>query len=81
MDHPVVYVAHGTKFLDSLIQEPGVNFVVWLVILCLLVIIWILARQRKRTIQGLQVARLFPGIAPGPEPDPETSAWEEHFDP
>jgi cbb3-type cytochrome oxidase subunit 3 len=81
MDHPVVYVAHRTKFLDSLIQEQEVSFVVWLVILCLLVIVWIFARQRKRPIQRLQVARLLPGIAPGPEPDPESSAWEEHFDP
>jgi hypothetical protein len=81
MDHPVVYVAHGTKFLDSLIQEQGVSFVVWLVILCLLVVVWIFACHRKRPIQRLQVARLLPGIAPGPEPDPESSAWEEHFDP
>ena len=81
MDHPVVYVAHGTKFLDSLIQERGVNLFVWLVFLCLLVIVWIFARQRKHPVQGVQVARLVPGIAPGPEPDPESSAWEEHFDP
>jgi hypothetical protein len=67
--------------LDSLIQEQEVSFVVWLVILCLLVIVWIFARQRKRPIQRLQGARLLPGIAPGPEPDPESSAWEEHFDP
>jgi hypothetical protein len=80
MDYPVVYVAHGTKFLNRLIQEQGVNFVVWLVILCLLVSVWIFACQRKRPIQGLQVARLVPGIAPGPEPDPKSSAWEEHFD-
>jgi hypothetical protein len=81
MDHPVVYVAHRTKFLDSLIQEQGVNLFVWLVFLCLLVIVWIFACQRKRPIQGLQVARHLPGIAPGPKPDPESLAWEEHFDP
>ena len=81
MDPTVLDVALGTKFLDSLIQEQGVSFVVWLVIVCLLVIAWIFARQRKRPIQGLQVARRLPGIAPGPEPDPEPSAWEEHFDP
>ena len=80
MDPTVLDVALGTKFLDRLIQEQGVTFVVWLVFLCLLVIIWIFARQRKRPIQGLQVARLVPGIAPGPEPDPKSSAWEEHFD-
>ena len=81
MDPTVLDVALGTKFLDRLIQEQGVTFVVWLVFLCLLVNIWIFARQRKRPIQGLQVARLLPGIVPGPEPDPESSAWEEHFDP
>ena len=81
MDCSVLDVALGPKFLDSLIQEQGVSFVVWLVIVCLLIIAWIFARQRKRPIQGLQVARRLPGIAPGPEPDPEPSAWEEHFDP
>jgi hypothetical protein len=81
MDPTVLDVALGTKFLDRLIQEQRVTFVVWLVFLCLLVIVWIFARQRKRPILGLQVARLLPGIVPGPEPDPESSVWEEHFDP
>jgi hypothetical protein len=71
MDHPEVYVAHGTEFLDRLIQEPGVNFVVWLVIFCLLDNFWIFDLQRKRPVQRLEVTTLLPRIAPGLEPDPE----------
>ncbi len=80
MDHPVVYVARATKFLDTLIHEHGDYLFVGFVFLSLLGIGWILARRRKRPVHELPVVILPLGHAPGRQPDPEPPLFEEHTD-
>ena len=80
MDHPVVYVARATKFVDNLIHEHGDYLFVGFVFLSLLVIGWILARRRKRPVHELPVVILPLDHAPGREPDPEPPLFEEHTD-
>jgi hypothetical protein len=81
MEHPVVYVARATKFLDSLIQENGDYLFVGFVFLSLLVIVWMLARRRKRPVHEIPVVILPLGNAPRREPDPEPPPFEDHPDP
>ena len=77
MEHPVVYVARATKFLDALIQEHGDYLFVGFVFLCLLVIAWMFARRRKRPVHEIPVIILPLGHAPRREPDPEPPPFEE----
>ena len=80
MEHPVVYVARVTKFLDQLIQEHGVYLFVGFVFLCLLLIVWMVVRRRKRPVHEVPVVILSLGNAPKREPDPEPPLFEEHPD-
>jgi hypothetical protein len=80
MEHPVVYVARATKFLDALIHEHGDYLFVGFVFLCLLVIVWIAARRRRNPVHEIPVVILPLGSAPRREPDPDPPPFEEHFD-
>lgn len=80
MEHPVVYVARVTKFLDHLIQEHGEYLFVGFVFLCLIIITWIVVRRRKRPVHDVPVVILPLGNAPRREPDPEPPLFEEHPD-
>ena len=80
MEHPVVYVARVTKFLDQLIQEHGEYLFVGFVFVCLLIITWIVVRRRKRPVHDVPVVILPLGNAPRREPDPEPQPFEEHPD-
>ena len=80
MEHPVVYVARVTKFLDRMIQEHGVYLFVGFVFLCLLLIVWMVVRRRKRPVHEVPIVILSLGNAPKREPDPEPPLFEEHPD-
>lgn len=80
MEHPVVYVARVTRFLDYLIQEHGDYLFLGFVFLCLPVITWIVVRRRKRPVHDIPVVILPLGNAPRREPDPEPPLFGEHPD-
>ncbi len=80
MEHPVVYLSHATKFLDSLIQEHGDYLFVGLVFLCSLMIVWTLARRRKHPVHEIPVVILPLGPAPKRESELESPLFKEQMD-
>ena len=71
MDHPVFYVARVTKLLDRLIQDYGDDLFVGFFYFCVLLVVWLFVRRRKRPVHEIPVVILPLGQAPRREPDPE----------
>jgi len=80
MEHPVVYVARVTKFLDHLIQKHGDYLFGGFAFLCFFIIVWIVLRHRKHPVHEVSVVILPLGNAPRREPDLEPTPFEEHPD-
>ena len=81
MEHPVVYVARVTKFLDRLIQEHGEYLFFGLVILGLVLIAWIFVRRHKHPVHDIPVVILPLGGAPHREAESEPPPFEDRPDP
>ena len=78
MEHPVVYLARVTKFLDYLIQEHGDYLFLGFVFLCLPVIAWIVVRRRKHLVHDIPV--VIPPLGNAPRREPEPPLFGEHPD-
>jgi hypothetical protein len=81
MEHPVLYFARFTRFLDRLIRDYGDYLFLGFFLLCVLVILWIVVRRRKRPVREVPVVILPLGNAPSLEPDPQPPPFEDHPDP
>lgn len=80
MEHPVLYLARVTKFLDGLIAEHGHYLFMGFVFLCIAFLIWMFTCRRTRPVHDISVAILPLGHAPRREPDPEPVLFRETSD-
>ena len=71
MEHPVLYLARVTKFLDGLIAEHGHYLFMGFVFLCIAFLIWMLTRHRTRPVHDISVVILPLGPAPRRELEAE----------
>lgn len=77
MEHPVLYLARVTKFLDGLIAEHGHYLFMGFVFLCIALLIWMIIRRRARPVHDISVVILPLGHAPRREPEPEPVLFRE----
>ena len=80
MEHPVQYLARGTKFLDGLIQEYGDYLFVGFAFFSVVLIAWIFGRRRKHPVHDISVVILPLGHAPKRDVEPEPLLFEERTD-
>jgi hypothetical protein len=80
MEHPVLYLARVTKFLDGLIAEHGHYLFMGFVFLCIAFLIWMFTRHRTRPVRDISVVILPLGHAPRREPEPEPVLFRESSD-
>lgn len=80
MEHPVLYLARVTKFLDGLIAEHGHYLFMGFVFLCIAFLIWMLTRHRTRPVHDISVVILPLGHVPRREPEPEPVLFRETSD-
>lgn len=77
MEHPVLYLARVTKFLDGLIAEHGHYLFMGFVFLCIAFLIWMFTRRRTCPVRDISVVILPLGQAPRREPEPEPVLFRE----
>jgi hypothetical protein len=80
MEHPVLYLARVTKFLDGLIEEHGDYLFMGFVAFCFVVLVWMFTRRRKQPVHDFPVVILPLGNAPKREPEPEPVLFRESSD-
>ncbi len=80
MEHPVLYLARVTKFLDGLIAEHGDDLFMGFVFLCIAFLVWMFTRRRKQPVHDFSVVILPLGLAPKREPEPEPVLFRESSD-
>lgn len=72
MEHPVLYLARVTKFLDRMIQEHGDYLYAGLVVVCAGVLVWMFTRPRRHSsAHHVSVVFLPLGLPPKRESQPE----------
>jgi hypothetical protein len=80
MEHPVLYLARVTKFLDGIIEEHGHYLFMGFAVLCFLLLVWMFTRRRTRPVHDVSVVILPLGHAPRREPEPEPVLFRESSD-
>ncbi len=80
MEHPVLYLARVTKFLDGIIEEHGHYLFMGFVFLCIAFLIWMLTRRRTRPVHDISVVILPLGHASRREHEPEPVLFRETSD-
>jgi len=81
MDHPALYVARVTEFLDQALQGHGEYLFVGVVLLCFLIITWIVVCRHRTAVHDIPVVIAPSDFAPRREPDPGPLPFDEHPDP
>jgi hypothetical protein len=80
MEHPVLYLARVTKFLDGIIEEHGHYLFMGFAFFCIAFLVWMLTRRRTRPVHGISVVILPLGHAPRREHEPEPVLFRETSD-
>jgi hypothetical protein len=80
MEHPVLYLARVTKFLDGLIAEQGHYLFMGFAVLCFVLLVWMFTRRRKQPVHDFHVVILPLGHAPKREPETEPVLFRESQD-
>ncbi len=70
MEHPVMYVARVTHFLDRLIRDYGDYLYMGFVYFAVFLLAWMFSRRRQQPVHDIQVVILPLGPAPKRDPDP-----------
>jgi hypothetical protein len=77
MEHPVIYLARVTEFLDRMIEEHGDQLFVVFGFICLGILVWIFIRPHKQPVQHLSVIILPLGSPPRREPDTAPQPFDD----
>ena len=80
MEHPVLYLARVTKFLDGIIEEHGHYLFMGFAFCCFVLLVWMFTRRRKQPVHDVSVVILPLGHAPRREPEPEPVLFRESSD-
>jgi hypothetical protein len=80
MEHPVLYLARVTKFLDGLIAEHGHYLFMGFAFFCFVLLVWMFTRRRTRQVHDISVVILPLGHAPRREHEPEPVLFRESSD-
>lgn len=80
MEHPVLYLARVTKFLDGIIEEHGHYLFMGFAFFCFVLLVRMFTRRRTRPVHDISVVILPLGHAPRREPEPEPVLFRESSD-
>ena len=80
MEHPSQYVLQVTRFLDGLIEEHGFYLFMGFALCCLLLLVWMFTRRRRRPAHDLSVVIYPLGHTPRREPEPEPVLFRDSQD-